>query len=97
MKVNLKVCRAPRSPAWQEARHGQRWNQGVEGLGAYNQENKVEPMRRALRELDVGTWFAGIRRNQAESRKETPFLEWAGAGGKCTRSPSGPAATCTGT
>ena len=67
-----------RSPAWQEARHGQRWNQGLEGLDAYNQENKVEPMRRGLRELGVSTWFAGIRRNQAESRKEMPYLEWAG-------------------
>ena len=78
MKLNLKVFRAERSPAWQEARHGQRWNQGLEGLGAYNQENKVEPMRRALRELDVSTWFAGIRRNQAESRSQIPYLEWSG-------------------
>ena len=78
MKLNLKVFRAQRSPAWQEARHGERWNQGVEGLDAYNQENKVEPMRRALRELEVSTWFAGLRRNSAESRKEIPYLEWAG-------------------
>ena len=35
-------------------------------------------MRRGLRELEVSTWFAGIRRNQAESRKEIPYLEWAG-------------------
>ena len=60
MKLNLKVYRAERSPAWQEARHGQRWSLGLEGLEAYNQENKVEPMRRALRELDVSTWFAGL-------------------------------------
>lgn len=76
--LNLKVYRAPTSPAWQEARHGQRWQQGVEGLNAYNEENKVEPMRRALRELDASTWFAGIRRNQSESRSSIPFLEWAG-------------------
>ena len=38
MRLNLKVYRAARSPAWQEARHGQRWNQGLEGLDAYNQE-----------------------------------------------------------
>lgn len=76
--INLKVYRAERSPAWQEARHGQRWNQGIEGIDAYNQENKVEPMRRALRELGVGTWFAGLRRNQAESRAQIPFLEWSG-------------------
>jgi phosphoadenosine phosphosulfate reductase len=78
MKLNLKVYRAERSPAWQEARHGQRWNQGLEGLNAYNEENKVEPMRRALRDLGVNTWFAGLRRNQAESRAEIPYLEWSG-------------------
>ena len=78
MKLNLKVFSAVRSPAWQEARHGQRWNLGIEGLEAYNQENKVEPMRRALRELAVGTWFAGLRRDQTESRAQIPFLEWSG-------------------
>jgi phosphoadenosine phosphosulfate reductase len=78
LKINLKVFRAPLSPAWQEARHGQRWSQGLQGLEAYNQENKVEPMRRALRELGVSTWFAGLRRNQAESRANIEYLEWAG-------------------
>ena len=64
LKINLKVYRSATSAAWQEARHGQRWNQGLEGLDAYNQENKVEPMRRALRELGVNSSFAGLRRNQ---------------------------------
>jgi phosphoadenosine phosphosulfate reductase len=76
--LNLKIYRAPMSPAWQEARHGQRWQQGVDGLNTYNEENKVEPMRRALRELEASTWFAGIRRNQSESRAGIPFLDWAG-------------------
>ena len=78
LKLNLRVYRAQVSPAWQEARHGQRWNQGVDGLNAYNEDNKVEPMRRALRELEVSTWFAGLRRNQSESRRNTPYLEWSG-------------------
>jgi phosphoadenosine phosphosulfate reductase len=78
LELNLKVYRAPVSPSWQEARHGKRWLQGVDGLAAYNEENKVEPMRRALRELGVQTWFAGIRRNQSQSRSKAPFLEWSG-------------------
>lgn len=78
LKINLKVYSALHSPAWQEARHGQRWKQGIEGLEGYNEETKVEPMRRALRELGVSTWFAGLRRNQAESRAQIPYLEWAG-------------------
>jgi phosphoadenosine phosphosulfate reductase len=78
LALNLHVHRAERSPAWQEARHGQRWLQGREGIDDYNQENKVEPMRRALRELKAGTWFAGLRRKQSESRAATPYLSWAG-------------------
>lgn len=74
LKLNLKVFRAELSPAWQEARHGQRWNQGLAGIEAYNHENKVEPMRRALRELEINTWFAGLRRKQSESRATIPFL-----------------------
>lgn len=78
LNLNLKVYRALTSPAWQEARYGQRWQQGVDGLSTYNEENKVEPMRRALRELGVSTWFAGIRRNQSQSRSSAPFIEWSG-------------------
>jgi len=65
-----------RSPAWQEAVHGKRWEQGIEGLDAYNQENKVEPMQRALRELNAGTWFTGIRRDQAATRADTSFVQY---------------------
>ncbi|MDH3977884.1 MAG: phosphoadenylyl-sulfate reductase [Gammaproteobacteria bacterium] len=78
LNLNLQVYRSKTSPAWQEARHGQRWTQGLKGLEAYNQENKVEPMQRALRELNVGTWFAGLRRDQAISRANVPFLSWSG-------------------
>lgn len=75
LRLNLQVYRAERSPAWQEARHGQRWLQGLDGLNAYNEENKVEPMRRALRELGAATWFAGLRRGQSETRARIPYLE----------------------
>lgn len=78
LQLNLAVYRAKVSPAWQEARHGQRWLDGAAGLDAYNDENKVEPMKRALQELEVGTWFAGLRRTQAVTRAKTPFLERAG-------------------
>ena len=49
--LNLKVFRAETSAAWQEARYGKLWEQGVEGIEQYNQINKVEPMNRALQEL----------------------------------------------
>ncbi len=74
LQLNLHTYRSLKSPAWQEAQHGQRWLQGVEGLEAYNYDNKVEPMQRALRELRVGTWFTGVRRSQADTRSQTPFI-----------------------
>ncbi|MGD2167925.1 MAG: phosphoadenylyl-sulfate reductase [Gammaproteobacteria bacterium] len=78
LQLNLQVYRATLSPAWQEARHGQRWLRGKQGIEEYNEENKVEPLRRALRELRVGTWFAGLRRGQSSTRAEIPYLSWSG-------------------
>jgi phosphoadenosine phosphosulfate reductase len=75
LSLNLQVYRPRVSRAWMEARHGQLWEQGVEGITRYNQLRKVEPMQRALSELGVRTWFAGLRRNQSESRAATEFLE----------------------
>ena len=77
LDLNLKVYRSKLSPAWQEARYGKRWLDGVEGLDAYNRDNKVEPMRRALRELEAGTWFAGLRREQSASRRGAGFITWS--------------------
>lgn len=73
--LNLKVYRAPLSAAWQEARYGKLWEQGIDGINKYNQLNKVEPMQRALRELQVGTWFTGLRRDQSDSRQMLDFVE----------------------
>src|SRR5690606_2156092 len=78
LQLNLKIYRSLRSPAWQEAVDGERWKQGIEGLDSYNQENKVEPLKRALRELNVGTWFTGLRRDQSTTRADTPFVQYTG-------------------
>jgi len=78
LKLDLRVYRSRRSPAWQESRHGQRWQLGLAGIEAYNRENKVEPMECALRELQVGSWFAGLRRSQSSSRSNVPFLKAQG-------------------
>ncbi|QTF07287.1 phosphoadenylyl-sulfate reductase [Brenneria izadpanahii] len=74
LNLNLQVYRAELSPAWQEARYGKLWEQGVEGIERYNQMNKVEPMNRALSELKAKTWFAGLRREQSSSRGHLPVL-----------------------
>ena len=78
LDLNLHVYRPLVSAAWQEARHGQRWRDGLRGIEAYNADNKVEPMQRALRELNVGTWFSGLRRDQSAGRADTPFVQSSG-------------------
>jgi len=74
--LNLKVYQPSTSPAWLEARHGRLWEQGLEGIERYNELRKAEPMQRALAELGVGTWFAGLRRDQARSRRAIRPLEF---------------------
>ncbi|WP_258405284.1 phosphoadenylyl-sulfate reductase [Shewanella mesophila] len=72
--LNLKVYRAPMSAAWQEAKYGRLWEQGLDGLEQYNRLNKVIPMQNALQDLNVGTWFAGLRRSQSSTREALPVL-----------------------
>ncbi|XXN62470.1 phosphoadenylyl-sulfate reductase [Enterobacter ludwigii] len=74
LNLNLQIFRAETSAAWQEARYGKLWEQGVEGIEQYNQINKVEPMNRALETLEAQTWFAGLRRDQSGSRASLPVL-----------------------
>ncbi|EHZ6873693.1 MULTISPECIES: phosphoadenosine phosphosulfate reductase [Providencia] len=74
LNLNLQVYRAKQSPAWQEALYGQLWTQGLDGIERYNQLNKVEPMERALHELQAQTWFSGLRREQSESRANLSVL-----------------------
>lgn len=74
LKLNLHVFTAQESPNWQEARYGKLWEKGVEGIEQYNKLNKVQPMRRALDQLEVGVWFSGLRREQSSSRANLPVL-----------------------
>jgi len=73
--LNLKVYRPAIGIAWMEARLGKLWEKGRDGLEQYNRLRKVEPMRRALTELDARTWIAGLRRSQTAERRAIDFLE----------------------
>ncbi len=90
LRLNLHVYRSAQSPAWQEARYGKLWEQGLDGLTKYDQLNKVEPMQRALVELGATAWLAGLRTQQSDSRKALkvvtqqngrtkihPILDWS--------------------
>lgn len=75
LHLNLHVYRAKMSGPWQEAHYGRLWEQGLEGIERYNRLNKVEPMQRALEELEVKAWFSGLRRQQSSSRQGREILE----------------------
>lgn len=81
LALNLHIYRASYSAAWQEARYGKLWEQGLEGIERYNRLNKVEPMQRALRDLNAAAWISGLRRQQAKSRQHIEVLVWRN--GRC--------------
>lgn len=88
--LNLKVYQSDISPARMEALYGQLWQQkDLESLNRYDTIRKVEPMQRALRELNATAWLAGLRRHQTSHReglrridfqsecyKVLPILNW---------------------
>ena len=87
--LNLKVYTPQVTTGWLEAVHGKLWEQGPEALEKYLQIVKVEPMQRALTELGVKAWVAGLRREQTRHRanlrrvevqdgrcKVHPILDW---------------------
>ncbi len=88
-RLNLLTYSAPMTPARQEALYGRLWEQGEEGVRQYLALNKVEPMKRALEELGIDVWLAGLRASQTDHRRSLrkvalhdgrlkvhPILDW---------------------
>jgi phosphoadenosine phosphosulfate reductase len=75
LSLNIQRFASAQSVPDFERQYGKLWEQGREGLDQYLELRKVEPMRRALQELRINTWFAGLRRSQAESRARLNPLE----------------------
>ena len=73
--LNLKVYTPLWTGARQEAIFGKRWEQDLEQLEAYNRDNKVEPMNRALQDLRAKAWLSGLRRVQSKSRADLPVVQ----------------------
>ncbi len=73
-KLNLHVFSATQSASWQQARYGNLWEQGEDELKFYNRLNKVEPLERGLSELNAGTWFSGVRRQQSAHRQNLSVI-----------------------
>jgi len=70
LSLNIKVYQSPISPARMEALHGKLWDKGtVEAFNQYDHIRKVEPMQRALKELNATAWLTGLRSKQTDHRK----------------------------
>ncbi|MDY6936343.1 MAG: phosphoadenosine phosphosulfate reductase [Cyanobacteriota bacterium] len=77
LKLNLKVYQSPLSPARMEALYGKLWDYNdVEAFNHYDRIRKVEPMQRALEELNATAWLAGLRRSQTERRQTLERVVW---------------------
>lgn len=90
LNLNLQVYSAKESAAWQLAKYGEEWDKDEASLKQYNRRNKVEPLERGLNELNAGTWFSGVRRQQSQHReglsvvsilrgrfKVHPIIDWS--------------------
>jgi phosphoadenosine phosphosulfate reductase len=75
LNLNLHIYHPLRPRDVQEAQDGKRWEQGDLARIAYNFENKIEPMDRAIKELGATGWLAGLRRAQHAERQNIPFDE----------------------
>jgi phosphoadenosine phosphosulfate reductase len=70
LNLNLKVYQSEISPARMEALYGKLWEQeDVAAFDRYDLIRKVEPMQRAIEELKVTAWLAGLRKDQTEHRQ----------------------------
>jgi phosphoadenosine phosphosulfate reductase len=98
LALNLKVYRSAISSAWLEARHGKLWEQGREGIESYNRLHKLEPMERAMRELQAGTWFAGLAASSPRVAPRSSRCSLPAPGdSRCIRSTTGRTGTCIAT
>jgi len=67
--LDLRIYQPRLTAAHQEALYGRLWEQGEEGVAQYLRTNKVEPMVRALRDIDPLAWLSGVRADQTEHRR----------------------------
>ena len=88
--LNLRTYRPQLSPEQIESRYGKLWERGPEDLERFHDMIRVEPLRRALTELNPKIWMAGLRRSGSEHRQKQevlsrqdsrwkllPILEWS--------------------
>lgn len=80
LNLNLHVFRSQITPAEMESRYGRLWeSERVSDLDLYDQIRKVEPMERALQQLNVRGWVSGLRAQQTDFRQQLPRVKRSGS------------------
>ena len=87
--LNLKTFHPKLTPREIESQYGLLWQDGPAGLEKFHEIIRVEPLQRALTELNPALWVAGLRGSSSPSRqaldvlieqksraKLLPILEW---------------------
>lgn len=72
--LNLKTYHPLLSPRQIESQYGPLWEEGPAGLEKFHEIIRVEPLRRALAELNPKIWLAGLRRSGSEHRQKQEIL-----------------------
>ena len=75
LNLNLHAYQAEITPARMEALSGRLWEGDAAAVREYNRIRKVEPMKRALKELGASCWMAGIRAEQTQHRAGLKTVE----------------------
>ncbi|MFZ9228175.1 MAG: phosphoadenylyl-sulfate reductase [Prochlorococcaceae cyanobacterium] len=74
--LQLHIAQGAISPAHMEARHGRLWETGeLADLQLYHRIRKVEPLDRALEDLQVSCWASGVRGAQTDHRRAMQTLD----------------------
>jgi phosphoadenosine phosphosulfate reductase len=75
LNLNLHIYSADRTPAMQEAIDGKRWeNEETNDFEQFKREVKINPLERALKELNAYAWLSGIMKNEIEERKNLKII-----------------------
>ena len=77
LNLNVWIYRTRNDPiAWLHSagEENPKWRNDINACCA---ANKNEPFERAMAELRPAAWLRGIRRNQAQTRQTTKFVEWS--------------------
>ncbi len=75
--LDLVVTQSPISPARMEALYGRLWETGEQkDLEQYHQIRKVEPLEKALTDLNVHCWASGVRKDQTKNRQSMSHVDY---------------------